>query len=875
MSLSAEPKKRFKVKNRILEDIKNGKLVPGARLATVREMCNLFDVSTSVVQNALHELTELGLVECQGVNGFYVKSAPQDKVSAVPSPDAPNGRMHLFAMHHSDLVWRRTYAGYAGVRAEQIRHLLALAEKHPFFCFGFEQAEILRVYIRENPQDHEKLKKLLAEKRLGLYGGFCIPDLNMVNGESILRNLLRGRALYRELFGHEVSIACMNDAFGMCAQLPQILALSGFDALLPGRMNARPSDQASNSPFLWTGLDDTRITVMPPTANITHQGYTFNLPLTRTPEFRITECISLLDSLKERPSMVIYCMEEGLISEQMFPAIEQTNRKCGSKIRFGLAETYLEELNRESLPVFRGEFNPEMTGCYTTRIGLKQRIRRLENALFETAVLSAFAGKVRDLAGEWDELILCQFHDAICGCHTDEAFEDISAKLDYVEKSLLSPFKKEKSSFAVSSFNNMRTPQLIAADRAPAGLPCQKEDGKFYFADILPSCGVKHYAERKDAVPSGKKTASRFSTKYYEVDFSTPHPRILNKEGKNVFRPEFAEILMRRDQGSMWEERIETVYIGAESQEEKIVRVEEGEVFFKVVTEGTFLPAPPPPGNTGNHWPGFESLAFRKEYVFPKELDYFQLKITLDFKGENTKIFVRFPLDLVVPQTVETYEVPFGSIVRRPYYEVKYENAATLFTEDMEYHRKRFKTSSGDWPALNWVNYSDSTYGLTVANTGTPGHQLVNGEVIVSLLRSPTLSRDGGMFPQPGAHDNGSHVFEFAFRAHSPAELEKAYELGILLNRPAKECDPGLADGSYLEWDAPNIALSSLEKTDDGVIVRFYETLGRETLMRASSRFGAVWKAADVSGNDSGPADPSALAFKPFEIRTFRVSACN
>ncbi len=873
MPLSAEPKKRFKVRNRILEDIKTGKLQPGARLATVREMCNLFDVSTSVIQNALRELTELGLVECQGVNGFYVKSLPRDNASAVPAAIPQNGRMHLFAMHHSDLVWRRTYAGYADVRAEQIRHLLALAEKHPLFCIGFEQAEILRVYVRDNPQDYEKLKKLHAEKRLGLYGGLCIPDLNMVNGESILRNLLRGRAVYRELFGHDVRIACMNDAFGMCAQLPQILTLSGFDALLPGRMNARPPEQASNSPFLWTGLDSSRIPVIPPTAIISHQGYTINLPVTRTPEFRITECVSLLGALKESPSMVVYCTEEGNINERMFPAIEQTNRKCGSKIRFGLAETFIEELDLTGLPGYSGEFNPEMTGCFTTRIGLKQRIRRLENALFETAVLSSFSGKVRDLSGEWDELILTQFHDAVCGCHTDEAFEDIEVKLDFVEKSALSSFKKEKGAIAVASFSNIRTPQMVVSDRAPAGVPCQEENGRFYFTDMLPSCGVKHYAERKPPAPSGKKTASRFSTKYYEVDFSAPRPRILNKEGRNVFLPGFAEILMRRDMGSMWEEQISSVCIGAELQKEKVVEVMEGEVFFKAVTEGSFLPAPSSPGNTGNHWPGFESLSFRKEYLFPKELDYFHLKLTLDFKGTNTKVFVRFPLDLVIPQTVETYEVPFGSIVRKPYYEVKYENAATLFTEDMEYHRKRFKTASGDWPALNWVNYSDNAAGLTVANTGTPGHQLVNGEVIVSLLRAPTLCRDGGMVPQPGAHDNGIHVFDFAFRAHSPAEMEKAYELGVLLNRPSGECDPALAEGAYLEWNSPNIALSSLEKDKNGIIARFYETLGSETLMKASSRFGDVWKTTDASGNITGTADPSALAFKPFEIRTFRIDA--
>ena len=247
--------------------------------------------------------------------------------------------------------------------------------------------------------------------------------------------------------------------------------------------------------------------------------------------------------------------------------------------------------------------------------------------------------------------------------------------------------------------------------------------------------------------------------------------------------------------------------------------------------------------------------------------------MTLDWTGYNTKISIRFPVDLDVKDSVATYDVPFGAMTRKPYFEVpfEYESSAGLL-DNADY-----ASAKGDWPALNWVDYSDSRGGLAIANSGTPGHQLVGGNVLVSLLRSGTRCVDGSMVPQPGAYDNGVHEFEFAFRPHAPGELSKAIELGSRLNRPptvhisdvkGKTVKPS----SFIRWNADNVVLSSLRRSGACCILRLYESLGRSTTVEfASDHDGFELMETDLEEKSDTALLGRTASFRPFEIKTFKI----
>ena len=396
MALTTSPTKRQQVIDEISENIKLGKIEVGTRLSTVRDMSEHFNVSLSVIQGAMKELIDYGMVECKGASGFYVKPIEPAKIddpikSSKRILPADGGRVFLSCHHHSDLVWRRTSDEYAELRDKQIDLLLEYSKKYSGFQFFFDQSEVVRSYLERNPDKLEQMRKLVGAGRVELIGGMCIPDLNMCCGESLLRNLLGGRRYYRETFGVEPLVASMNDAFGMCSQLPQVLFKSGYRFLIPGRMPGLPSDAAGNRPFTWRGLDGASIIVSPATAYLSHSGYDFNVPVEYPPSVRLGQTVAPLKKI-EGDVMAHYMTEEDLIEEDIFWIMDAANRTGGRPLEFGRVQSFFERINPSALPVVNGEFNPTFTGCYTTRIEIKKLVRRAESLLFNAEALCAVVG---------------------------------------------------------------------------------------------------------------------------------------------------------------------------------------------------------------------------------------------------------------------------------------------------------------------------------------------------------------------------------------------------------------------------------------------------------------------------------------------------
>lgn len=880
MQLTTNETKRRQVVREIIKNIKNGTIQPGDRLATIRDMSTQFGVSFSVIQKALQELLIGGFIESLGSSGYYARKDQPVEILSDNKKDSKSGlknneeKIYLSANHHSDLVWRYPYKEYKKIREEQLKHLLMLAKKYKHFHFAVEQAEILRVYLEDHPEDKDFIQKLFDEGRFEIFGGFCIPDLNLISGESIARNFLSGRKIYKELLGKTPEVACLADAFGMSVQLPQILGNCGFRYLLPGRMPNRPKEMKDHEPFQWCGPDGSIVITAAGVQDITHLGYNCNVPIIRDENEQLANAVNSL-KYTEGNRLFHYMTEEGFIKEELFWIIDAVNKTPGRTVSFGRNEDFFDAVSQNDLPVFYGEFNPTFSGCYTTRITVKQEMRKAENNLFKADFFNAVANKKCDLEELWRELFRVQFHDGACGCHHDAPHIEIMEKLNKVNTESVKYFPSASNNdFSLTSFAKTSMKQLISTDNiVPEGVTAQLDsDGKTYFTAELPYLGSKNC--KKSAVPPAQpvKCDSKFKTNFFEVDFSGTFPIIRNLNGENVFGKNFfGEIIFRPDFGTMWTENLIGVNSGHNRQTEKLISVEEGPVFFKAITEGEVNYVQSGNGNIGNQWPYFESLKFTKEYLFPKDTEYFKLKVKLDWHGNNTKIAIRFPLDIEVNNSVATYEVPYGTIVRKPYFEVKNAFASTLkeLTSVSDY-----VTAKGDWPALNWVNYSDFTKGLTVANNGTPGHQLVNGDIVVSLIRSGTSLRDGAMMPQKGAYDNGEREFEFFIMPCAQKDMANSCSLGQMLNRPVEITAPAVDEKSFLDFDAANIQLSAVYQDNGNLIVRLYETLGSETevTLNGSILENTVIYEADMAGNIRGILEP-VMTFRPFEIKTLHIIA--
>ncbi len=875
MKLTAKIPKGKRIVSEIRKKIETGVLQAGERLSTVREMTKIFDTSPSVVQGAMQSLVKDSYIECRGHSGYYVRkiACAADTESAQTEKIEQKDTIPFIVIHHNDLVWRRNYDEYDDIRREQIKLELELSRKDSTFTFGIEQSAVLERYVEQEPGDKEYIQQLINEGRLEPSGAYCIQDLNMVSGEAILMCHLYGKKYYKDVWGSDTRVASLTDAFGSCSQMPQILSLAGFLYLIPGRLNNRDLKALPfpyDGVFRWVGLDGTPFIVTAREGRFTGHGIWNDVGLVcRDKNTRVMEDLA---NAQTDPAdfLLIYTTEEALITKDISKIIDVLNRTGKRKIAFRNAESFFDAAEKNNVPHVYGEFNPVFTGCYATRISIKQGNRKAENQLFESEFLDLFRkGKGKDFTPVWKQLFLIGFHDAICGCHSDHANEQIREKLDFVLSATKPSMPAAKAAeFSVVSMNQSTGIQLASSPVPPEGILSQKE-GNSYLFEYEGAFSSKTFRAAKKKIAAAKKCSAKFETDYYKADFTNGIARIENKNGKNVFGEDFGELVLRPDYGTMWQE----TYLGSsivrrEDTIEKLVSCEEGAVFFKVVTEGYIKDGPADDGNTGNHWPGFESLSFRKEYLFPKHADYFKMKLTIDFHGCNTKTMICFPTEVDCHTGHPVYQVPFGSMERKPYYEIPHEEVDTA---QYLHHSRDYESCKGDWPALNWGDYSDWNGGLAVANNGTPGHELKSGNIMVSLLRSGTQILDGNLMPEKGSFENGVHEYEFAFCAHESHDICRAEQLGQMLNHPARAVGEKLPEGVFLAFSEENLAVSAIRRCEEGILIRVYETLGRYTTAAVS---GALMNkkqiyGAQADGSDPEKEDPAELFFKPYEIRTF------
>ncbi|MBR2427073.1 MAG: GntR family transcriptional regulator [Lentisphaeria bacterium] len=871
MAIASAPLKYIVVKETILDSIRRELLPMKSRLAPIAKMSVHFGVSTSVIQRALNELANEGFIECRGASGYYVcdpQSGEESEKTNVKSQERTQSKIKpvfLTCSHHSDLVWRKTYEEADATRREQTERLIEIAERNPEFHFFFEQAETpVRL-----PEFHERLKVLVKSGQAEMIGGMCIPDLNMISGETFLRCLLRGRADYRKYFDVEPEIACLSDAFGMPLQVPQVLSLCGYKYLVPGRMPNAPESLDVNKPFCWKGANDTEVLV---SAGImlNDVAYMTNTPVLRDPVVQIKQSLEALAASMDY-SVAVFCKEEGLFRENICRIVEQINRSGLREIHFATLQEYFERIAQEEHPCYIGEFNPVFTGCYTTRIGNKQGVRKAEILLRRAEVLAAAEGRELDNEDVEKELFRVTFHDSICGCCIDAGQMGIRKKLsgvlDYVQAQC-TPVRKDKTSFFIANTSSVKGRQLVCADSAPAGIPSEKIGEQYYFYADLPAVGGKYFTIGTGD-DSKKNVADRtIDTGSYSVDFNGKYPRF--KGACNVFGDTFGAIRIRSDFGSMWTERYREAFLEDVCSQEDPYTVTEGALFYHAsnsgriaVTEANLV------GHREYPWEGFESLTWKKDYYFPKGQDHFYLKITLDFHGNGTKVAAEFPHRLNPFELERTDSVPFGSLTRKPYYEVEnmYEKTMKMLSPSV------YQFAMGDWPVLDWNDFADQNHAFAIANNGTPGCWAAGDKIMFSLLRSGTAMEDGAVKPGPDSFDNGVHEYWFAFRIHEPGDLCKAAELGNILNRMPTESRP-LPEGEWLSWDRENIALSCAEQKDGRLILRFYEFCGKRTQVRFTGSFvdGRTLLEIIPEGEELSIVKEQTVEFASNEIKTFVVT---
>jgi len=820
----------------------------------------------------------------------------------------------------------KTREEYLDMGLPNILKAMRLLREQPGFRFTLDQVAYVRPFLERYPALEADFHRFLKEGRLQLAGALDVmPDDNMPGGETFVRQMQYGKGYYRDKLGIDVTSGWLIDTFGHHAQLPQLLLKGGFKTFWFVRGVPRQDYPAE---FFWEGIDGTRI----PSFYLPH-SYAILYGAPKDAErFRkwAIDRFNLLTPNAHGPDRVGLTGPDVREPEDHLTArVEEFNRDPTAPFVMRMAvpadyEAVFE--GRSERPVYKGELNPIFQGIYSSRIELKAWMRLMEAKLLtaeKLCVLGAWLGSPADHVGlwaGWEPVLFNQTHDLASGVMTDHVYLDTIRSYEYAKRRadetidakwavLTSKIDTSGPGAPMVVFNTLGWPRSDIAEvevgfgeGGVRGIVLTSPDGESTPLQILestryadsglktariafaardvPALGYSTYrVAPAPAIEAG--TSAQFS---FEVAKAQPRvdleserfrltldgtsgaiTRLLCKDGGwEVLSGSGNVIAREQDKGDLWE-----LYKGLDGGSRVAMTTQQ-----KVPKRGAAVFSDEGKGEAGTliTGPVFSELRVARPLGsgrFSTTVRIYKRvrRIEITTKLVNQEKYVRY--QALFPTTIQggtsTHEIPFGSIDRPPAIE---------------------------FPAQNWVDYSDGRRGLALLNIGLPGNLVTDGTLMVSLLRAHTLGAYGfgggyepGMSSDSGFQLGQERTLRYALVPHAGDWREAAlYRSGLEFNHPLL-CrnvlpHPGALPKRWglLEVSNPGVVVSSLKPSHEGdVALRVYEASGQPAAgvtIKLNSKVLSAHEAnllEDAGTELNAGGNSVRLDLHPFEIKTIRL----
>jgi mannosylglycerate hydrolase len=346
-------------------------------------------------------------------------------------------RVALVSHFHWDREWYRTFEAYRGRLVDAVDRVLDLLAEDPGYRFVLDgQAVLLEDYLEVRPERRDELARGLASGRLGAGPWYVQPDVLLPSGESLVRNLLLGRAVAGAL-GPVSRTGYVPDSFGHPAQLPQLLAGFGIETFVHWRGNGDEVDDLGPR-WRWVAPDGSAVTAV-----LLPDGYFDAACLPPDPDAAARGLAAVVERRRASDGEPVVLMNG---FDHMTPDAHTGTVAARLAERLGApVERALLDGALASLPAPARTFSGELLGgrlanllpgVWSTRIALKLANRACETLLEGWAEPWAALARVLGLPDErpslaraWKTLVQCHAHDSICGCSLDAVAERTAARV--------------------------------------------------------------------------------------------------------------------------------------------------------------------------------------------------------------------------------------------------------------------------------------------------------------------------------------------------------------------------------------------------------------------------------------------------------------
>jgi len=801
-------------------------------------------------------------------------------------------KIFLVPHFHYDTVYQDTYENYLEISFEIIKKAIKILEKNENYRFLIEQTILLEEFWNRFPYYREKVEKFIKSGKIEVAPGFFVmPDMNLISGESLIRQIKKGKKFLKK-FGISPKVAWISDCWGHHRQIPQILKKTGYEGYVFSRGMIREKTHPIH--FLWKGLDNSKILTYWMATG--YFGFFIHSTEKNFDEYikEISEHLNVLKTLKIIDLILLPNGGDFLKPDfKILKVVEEWNKSNDEKIIFSTPSEYFNEIKGKKLPVLSYDFNPMFNGTYTSRIEIKQNNRLCENLIYLLELLQSFytlekKNENKKLDGMIDKfehyLLYNQFHDIICGSILDDGYFDVMKKYEICKEifrevfnEIIDGLTKPDENF-ISVFNQCSFSRNdicffeIEIPQENEILVCNKrEEFKTQVFDMKNGKVIlgfefngKPFERKSFRIKTVKKKESEiikppfeFENKYFKIKISKKgfiSSLILNgKEIVNQEKPYFGELIFQRDMGDFW------VYyqspVAGDSKFSEIVEdpypenvprfkesifqhnipseiiIEKGNLGIKVLIKGEI-----------KYWKTL--WKFTQSYFVFNNLPYIDFKTKFTAEGKNYRIRVAFPTSIKDGKIRR--EIPFG---------IEYQN-------------------EGEYPSQNFIDYFDNEKGLCVINKGLPGNGVKNGIIMISLFRAVDMGPNKAK-SETGFSIGREYEFEYRIIPFVPNDKEyKPYLYGISFNLPFIVI-PGVKwKTNYIPFKIiPSyIPLTCFRKNGNGYLVRIYEPIGKRTeceiITKNSFKFYEISLDGEKIFKKIRIGKNVKFYLKPFEIKT-------
>jgi alpha-mannosidase len=851
------------------------------------------------------------------------------KAKAGLAPIAPilqGATYHETGNSHIDAAWLWPWTETVDVVRHTFDTATQLMNEYPTYTYTQSAAQYNMWLADKYPNINAKIKQRVKEGRWEIVGGMWVePDLNMPDGESLVRQLLIGKRTFKELYGVDVKIGWNPDSFGYNWQLPQIYKKAGIDYFVTQKMSWNETNQLPLKLFWWESPDGSKVLTYFPDGyganNFSSLRLANDFAHARAVAPGLTDMMDLYGVGDHGGGATRALLDEGLPWTQ--PG------RISPKMQFGTAQTFFSDVQPKiaakspvwnyetaargdtqlpmppegevTIPTWKDELYLEFhRGVFTTQSNHKRNMREAEEQVLNAEKYASLAwldGRpypATELTDAWKDVLFNQFHDLAAGSGIGIIYKDAQQDYDRVRLATqevasksLDTLQAHVDTRLVGSSNSVplmivnplgwERSDLVEADvQMPVATPeISVLDSKGH---VLPSAIISSdhatntyhlRIEAKDIPSFGYEVVQVVpGTRRFVSDLKASGTTLENSALKVTVDPKTGCIISLYDKKSKFET------LAQNSCGNELIAFHDKPKMFDAWNIDADFDKSSTKLDTADSVKLIENGPLRaavrvtrtwQSSKFVQDIVLYngtdEVDVVNDIDWHETHVLLKAAFDLAASGPMATYEIPYGTIQRPT-------------TRNNSWEDAKFEV-----PAIRWADLGDGKHGFSLMNESKYGYDAAGHTLRISLLRSPTD-------PDPNA-DRGHHHFSYALYPHAgdwkqALTVRRGYEYNYKLHAMQVNAHAGAlpANHSFVTVENHNVVLTALKKAEDSnaLTLRFYEWAGEDGNVRiqvpkgaTAARLANLLEQPEGSPLDITNGTTITVPTHPYEIVTVKI----